>query len=81
MAQLERENILQRQKEGIVEAKKRGVKFGRAAIEKPENYKKVVKACSSGKISIRQGAELLQVSHTTLYKWIKKEKADNVKSM
>lgn len=38
VAQIERENTHQRQMEGIQEAKKKGVKFGRPRREKPENF-------------------------------------------
>ena len=38
VAQIERENIHQRQMEGIREAKKKGIKFGRNEIEIPEKF-------------------------------------------
>ena len=37
-AQMERENIRQRQAEGIAAAKARGVQFGRPQIELPEDF-------------------------------------------
>ena len=42
VAQNERENIRQRQAEGIAAAKARGVPFGRPALPLPENFEEVV---------------------------------------
>ena len=42
VAENERNNIRQRQAEGIRAAKKRGVKFGRPAIPLPENFEEIV---------------------------------------
>ena len=47
VAQMERENIHQRQIEGIREAKKRGVRFGRPRIQIPEQFNNVRKAEAS----------------------------------
>ncbi len=43
VAQSERENIKKRQKQGILAAKKRGVRFGRPEIDMPENFPAIVK--------------------------------------
>lgn len=50
VAQIERENTHQRQMEGIREAKKRGVKFGRPKREKLKNFYEVVKRWEKKKI-------------------------------
>ena len=71
IAQIERENIHKRQMEGILEAKKRGVQFGRKAIIKPKNFDEVAKLWKNGKVSLREGAKLLNVSHSTFSKWLK----------
>ena len=42
VSQVEREQIKQRQMEGIKEAKKRGTKFGRPSLETPGNYSTVL---------------------------------------
>lgn len=70
VAQIERENIHQRQIEGIREAKKRGVRFGRPRLQIPEQFNNVRKDIAEGKLSLRTGAKLLGVSHTTLRKWL-----------
>lgn len=49
--------------EGIKEAKKRGVKFGRSKIGVPKDFEKVANQWSRKEISIRAGAKQLNVSH------------------
>lgn len=72
VAQIERENTHQRQMEGIKEARKRGVKFGRSK-KKCLNSLMMSSRCGSIKISLREGAKLLDVSHTTFSKWIQEK--------
>ncbi|QRG86361.1 recombinase family protein [Bulleidia sp. zg-1006] len=74
VAQIERENTHQRQMEGIWEAKKRGVKFGRTKKEIPKEFHEVAHRWKKKEISIRQGAKILGISHTLLAKWLKEEK-------
>ena len=69
VAQKERENIKRRQAEGIAAAKKRGVKFGRKPILKPDNFPEVIKEWQEGKLSGRKAAKKLDVSHTTFRRW------------
>lgn len=70
VAQKEREFIRQRQREGIDLAKKRGVRFGRIPLEKPENYYEICDLYSKGKLSSREAGTLLGISHTTFLNWI-----------
>ena len=71
VAQTEREFIRQRQKEGIAAARARGVRFGRRAAELPDNWSTVHSEWLSGKISGREAAALLGISHTTFQNWVK----------
>ena len=71
VAQFEREQIRQRQLEGIREAKKRGKKFGRPKLEIPEEFEVVVEKYHNNEITVREGARLLGVSKSTFYNWIK----------
>ncbi|HEY9575748.1 MAG TPA: recombinase family protein [Lachnospiraceae bacterium] len=71
VAQIERENTHQRQMEGIREAKKRGVVFGRPKIKIPENFHVVAEQWKDGEISLRKGAALLDTNHTTFERWLK----------
>ena len=69
VAQVERENIKQRQAEGIAAAKARGVRFGREAIPVPENFQEVRARWTGGEFNSRQAAALLGVSQNTFLKW------------
>ncbi len=51
VAQTERESIRQRQAEGIAAAKARGVRFGRAPMPLPENFRAVCQRWESGEIT------------------------------
>ena len=68
-AQTEREFIRQRQEEGIRAAKEKGVQFGRSPKERPEKLEKFVIDWKSGKLSARDAAKHLEISHTTFLKW------------
>lgn len=69
VAQIERENIHQRQAEGIAAAKARGVKFGRPSISPPKAYEETLSLWEEGTIGCREAASRLNVSHTTFLKW------------
>ena len=71
VAQTEREFILQRQAEGIAAAKKRGVRFGRKPMERPDSFETVMRDWEDGKLSSRAAANRLQISHTTFLRWAK----------
>ncbi|MDO5015388.1 MAG: recombinase family protein [Clostridia bacterium] len=73
VAQVERENTRQRQLEGIKVAKEKGVEFGRPKIKKPKEFEDIFLQYNLGLITLRQGAEKLNVSHVTLYNWIKEK--------
>lgn len=72
VAQTERENIKQRQEEGIRAAKARGVRFGRPHLKPPDNFEQVQKAWQNKEISSRQAAAILKISQTTFLSWNKK---------
>lgn len=57
VAENERANIRQRQREGIDAAKARGVQFGRPKKPLPENFDEVVVRYRAGYISSREAAE------------------------
>ncbi|MFM1552534.1 recombinase family protein [Helcococcus ovis] len=73
VAQVERENTHQRQMEGIQEAKKRGVKFGRSKIEIPKEFYNLAEKYIKNQTSLRKASKELGVSHTTFSKWLKEE--------
>lgn len=69
VAQKERENIHQRQAEGIAAAKLRGVRFGRPSKAIPEGFGEVFMLWRKEKISGRETARRLGVTHNTFFKW------------
>ena len=73
VAQTEREFIRQRQAEGIVAAKERGVHFGRDATPISENFPQTLAEWRAKKLGSRAAAERLGVSQTTFLKWAKAE--------
>ena len=66
-AQLERENILQRQTEGIAAAKAKGVTFGRKSATIPDNFASVYIRWRNRELTNEQAAELCGFSVRTLY--------------
>lgn len=76
-AQLERENILQRQAEGIAAAKLRGVQFGRRPLPMPENFAELYQRWRASEIDIDEMAALCRFSRRTLYARIKRWREKN----
>lgn len=76
-AQMERENIRQRQAEGIAAAKARGVQFGRPPLDLPEDFGQQYALWRSGELSIPEMAKRCGVSRSTLYIRLKKYEAQN----
>lgn len=71
VAQSERENIRQRQAEGIIAAKMRGVHFGKPKIELPENFPELFQCWKRKEITTPEFAKRCNVGRSTLYKRIK----------
>lgn len=65
VAETERQNIRQRQAEGIRAAKKRGDSLGRKQIIMPPNFATLASAWQQGEISSRAAAEHLGISYQT----------------
>ncbi len=74
VAQSERENIHQRQMEGISAAKLRGVRFGRPRKPIPENFSDVKKRWETGIISSRQAARELHIAQDTFLRWVREHR-------
>ncbi len=71
VAETERENIRQRQAEGIVAARKRGVRFGRPPRKRPAELDDLVVRWKRGDISSREAASRLDLAQTTFLRWAK----------
>ena len=72
VAENERSNIRQRQAEGIVAAKAKGVKFGGPPIPLPENFDNVYSAWKRKEITLRQAAAACNMPKGTFYGKAKK---------
>lgn len=70
VAQTERENIRQRQAEGIAAARLRGIHFGRKALPIPDNFPEIANLWKNGELSARQAAKCLSISHPTFLHWV-----------
>ena len=73
VAENERENIRQRQTEGIAASKARGVRFGRKPMNRPPEYETLRDSYLKGEISCRSAAHQLGITYKTFKKWIEKE--------
>ena len=74
VAQVERDNIKQRQAEGIAAAQARGVRFGRPPKKRPRCYPETKCSFLSGSITKREAAGRLHVSVTTFEKWMREDR-------
>jgi len=67
LAELERENILFNQKQGIEAAKARGIKLGRPSMDFPKNWERVYNQWKLGKVSPTDAAKELKLKRPTFY--------------
>ncbi len=74
LSELERENILQRQKEGIEIAKQNGKVLGRPVIEIPKEWDKVIALWNKGEITAREAMKRLNMNRGTFYRRLKSQK-------
>ena len=70
VAELEREYILQRQREGIAIAKEQGKYKGRKPIQVPE-FEQVIAKWRSGAITAAEAMRTLHMTKTTFYRRVK----------
>ena len=71
VAELEREYLLQRQREGIAVAKEKGVYKGRKPINNPD-FLPMVKKWRGGEITAREAMKRLQMAPTTFYRNVRR---------
>ncbi len=67
VAQTERENIRQRQAEGIAAAKAKGVQFGPPPRTLPDDFEMLRQAWRSGQIPLREAAQACGLAKSTFY--------------
>ncbi len=73
VAQTERENTRQRQREGIAAAKLRGVRFGRPRKEIPPEFCRLKTEWKNKEISSREAARRLGVAQDTFLRWTREK--------
>jgi len=78
LSELERENILQRQKEGIAAAKIKGKKFGRPQIDKPKDWDNVMELWKEKKITAVEAMRRLNLNRGTFYRRVKEYRRNEV---
>lgn len=74
VAENERENIRQRQAEGIAAAKARGIRFGKPMIPIPDEFPELFREWEAGNISIYEFASLCNMGKSTMYTRIKEHR-------
>lgn len=72
MAEQERINIKERQAEGILAAKAKGVKLGRPSVEYPENWNEIYSEWKNKKITAVKAMELTGLKKNSFYNLVKK---------
>lgn len=70
VAENERDNIKQRQAEGIRIAKEKGVHMGRPRYVKPDNFDDIVSSFKNKQISLNDAISTLELSKSTFYKYL-----------
>jgi len=71
----ERENLLERQREGIAIAKQKGLYKGRKAIQKPPNWDEVYALYATRRITGNEAIRRTELKRNTFYKFVNEEKA------
>ncbi|PQZ45663.1 resolvase [Bacillus sp. MYb209] len=75
MAEQERQNIKQRQAEGIAVAKEKGKHLGRPVMELPKEWDKLYKEWKAGKITALAFMDAIGMKKATFYKKVKEYQA------
>jgi DNA invertase Pin-like site-specific DNA recombinase len=77
LAELERDNILSRQREGIDAAKARGKRLGRPAMDFPTGWETAFERWKSGQLSPTEAARMLKLKRPTFYLLVKRWELQN----
>lgn len=77
VAENERVNIRQRQKEGIAAAKMRGVRFGRPRKIMPSDFYKAIEKWKAKEMSVKEIVKIYGISESTFYRRLREYNTDN----
>lgn len=75
IAEQERATIKSRQTEGITAAKAKGVKFGRPALQFPDNWNEVYTQWKNAQITAKVAMEKTGTKRTSFYKLVKQSQS------
>ena len=75
--EFERANLLERQRDGIEIAKKKGKYKGRKPIPKPENFSEIYNKWKVRELKTKQAIKMLNISEYAFYKFSKQEVQNN----
>ena len=76
-----KDQIYQRQMDGIAAAKERGVKFGRPKIQPPENFEKIIHALKNKTITAKEAIWLSGLSEATFYRRMRNYKDNHTENI
>lgn len=76
VAQIERENLLKRQAQGIAMARARGVKLGRPKIKIPRNFNEVAEQYLNKEITNTKACEILGLTRGTFFRYLNMKESD-----
>ncbi len=77
VAENERVNIRQRQKEGIAAAKKRGVRFGRPRKIMPPDFYESIEKWKAKEMSVQEILEIYKISESTFFRRLREYSMEN----
>lgn len=79
--EFERENLLERQAEGIALAKLHGKYKGRKPIKLPDNWEFIYKKWKNRELTAIEARKILNLKHSTFYKFINMQNKDDQKEV
>lgn len=73
--------LVQRQSEGLKQARERGVRLGRPPAKRPRKFASIYLMFCQEKISARAASQMLNVSPGTFKRWVLEEQENEQKSV
>ena len=80
VSQMERDNIRQRQAEGIAAAKAKGVRFGRPQKETPPGFDEMFTNWKMGNIKLDEAIQMSGVCKSTFFRMVKEQKKNQAQN-